>query len=122
MSPTGSVNNDVPGSYREFVVIQAHPAMSRDDNVDFFVVEVVCVTSDISGRRHGNEVNEVALDSIRSLKGSMNMYGGRAAMSNFRYKREGLEEEMSLCDLGQLATPIARGLSTVANRGGAEGL
>jgi hypothetical protein len=61
MSPTGSVNNDMPGSYREFVVIQAHQAVSRDDNVNFLVVQTVRVAADISGRRHGNEVTEIAM-------------------------------------------------------------
>jgi hypothetical protein len=88
------------------VTIQVHQATSRNDNVDFLVIQAVGVASDISGRRDGNEVNEVAIDSVRSLKGSMSVYGGRAAMSDFRLKRERLEEEVSWCDFGQLATPL----------------
>jgi hypothetical protein len=105
MGPPRSVNNDVPRAYREFVTIQVHQAMSRNDNVDFLVIQAVGVASDISGRRNGNEVNEVAADSIRSLNGSMSVNRGGTAMSNFRFKRERLEEEVSWCGFGQLAIP-----------------
>jgi hypothetical protein len=101
MSPTGPVDNDMPRAYREFVIIQAHQAMSGNDNIDFLVIRAVSVASNISARGDGNEVNEVAVDSIRSLKGSMGVYCGGAAMSHFRFKRDRLEKEVSWYECGQ---------------------
>jgi hypothetical protein len=106
----------MPRTYREFVTIQVHQAMSRNDDVDFFVIQAVSVASDISGRGDDNEVNEVAVDSIRSLKRSTSMDGGGAAMSNLRFKRKTLEEVVSLCDLGHWLLQAVESLACFSRR------